>query len=128
MKIYRYVFAALLGLSGLVSCNVDPSSPGGKLGTKNYYGNFTMGATSGTAYVYLNAVSDTLIDLRYSLNSAPSVTLHNVIIQQSGGDYSLNKTDNIGTLTGSLPANFGMLTFQYITTGNTLGFTGSKIQ
>jgi hypothetical protein len=128
MKIYLYLSAVLVGLGCLFSCNVDPSSPGGKLGSKNYYGNYTMGATSGTAYVYLSATADTLIDLRYALDGGPSITINQVIIHDNGGSYGLTKTDAIGSLSGAITSNFSTLTYQYITGGNTLGFTGSKIQ
>ena len=123
----------LIHLSGILivgfffSCNTSPSSPGGKLGTKNYYGNYTMGATSGPASVYLNATGDTLIELKYTLGNSPGVKLTNITLKENGDNYSLYKTDIIGTLTGSTTNNFGMLTWQYITTGNTIGFTGSKI-
>jgi len=111
----------------LVGCNASPSSPGGKLGSKNYNGNYTMGATSGPATTYLLATGDTLIELHYSLNSGPNTTITNITFKESGSGYSLNKTDGIGTLTGSTTDNFGILTWQYVTTGNTIGFTGNKI-
>lgn len=124
IQICLFIFPILC----LVSCNIAPSSPGGKLGAKNYSGNYTMGASSGTAYVYLTATADTIIDLRYSLDSAPSVTITGIGFTESGGSYELNKTDAIGTITGATTSNFGTLTFQYVTSGTTLGFTGTKIQ
>jgi len=128
MKTFYLFFGIIATTCLLFSCNAQPTSPGGKLGTKNYYGNYTMGATSGTAYTYLNATGDTLIDLRYSLNSAPSITISNVTFKDSSGFYTLFKTDAIGTLHGATTSNFQTLTWQYVTSGNTVGFTGSKIQ
>lgn len=128
MRAVVFIFSGILSLCLLASCNADPSSPGGKLGSKNYYGNYTQGVNSGTAYVYLVATGDTLIDLRYSLDSSPSITLNNVVFKEDGTNYSLYKTDVIGTLTGATTSNFGTLTFQYVTSGSTLSFTGNKIQ
>ncbi len=126
MKKVIYSLTILAGLI-LIGCNTNPSSPGGKLGSKNYNGNYTMGATSGPATTYLVATGDTLIELRYSLNSGPSTTLTNITFKESGSGYSLNKVDGIGTLTGSTTNDFGILTWQYVTTGTTIGFTGNKI-
>ncbi len=128
MKNFSFLVFAFVILGLLFSCNADPSSPGGKLGSKNYGGNYTMGATSGTAYTYLSATGDTLIDLRYSLNSAPAVTLTNVTFKDSSGYYTINKLDAIGNLHGATTSNFQTLTWQYTTSGTTIGFTGTKIQ
>lgn len=120
--------AAFFSLCMFYSCVADPSSPGGKLGAKNYYGNFTMGVTSGTAYTYLNATGDTLVDLRYSLNSGPSITISNATLKDSSGYYTINKSDAVGTLHGITPGNFQTLSWQYSSGGNNISFNGNKIQ
>jgi hypothetical protein len=126
MRVCILIAGTLTGFI-LFSCNTSLTSPGGKLGSKNYYGNYTLGANSGTANVYVNTTGDTLVDLRYSLNSSPSVQLTQISLQEDGENYSFFKADAIGIFKGATPSNFGILTWQYITGGSTIGFTGNKV-
>lgn len=121
-------FIGILAISFLVACVADPSTPGGKLGSKSYLGSYTMGASSGGATSYLYATGDTTIELTYSFSGGANVQLTNIGFQAISGGYSLNKADVTGTLSGTTTLDFGILTWQYVTPGTTIGFTGNKVQ
>lgn len=112
----------------LTSCVADPSSPGGKLGSKNYLGNYTMGASSGPATTYLNATGDTTINMVYSLNSGPNTNLTNIGFTAVSGGYQIYKSDIVGTLTGATTTSFNVLTWEYVSGSNTISFTGNKVE
>lgn len=126
MKRFKLIIAYSI-TSILVSCVASPGTPGGKLGTKNYLGNYTLGASSGPATTYLEATGDTTIEVHYSLNSGPNITLTNVGFTEVSGGYQLYKTDIVGTLTGNTTTDFESLTWQYVSGANTTTFTGNKI-
>ena len=93
-----------------------------------YLGSYTMGANSGGATSYLYATGDTTIELTYSFSGGANVQLTNIGFQAISGGYSLNKADVTGTLSGTTTSDFGILTWQYVTPGTTIGFTGNKVQ